>query len=169
MGDLRSFTIATMSGKELMDGNILDEAGFESLQDTIQSKHTSAQYSEKAFVLSRQFVKAALHSDPQGFSDIIHWLYLPACNGRGLLRDIVKDCREFLQQGSNVSSEAKGQDRDSYHITSTRLSLGALALLKKIVVPLEEALELDDKIAAARPKGVEESPSELDRMEVDEN
>lgn len=117
--------------------------------------------------MSRQFVKVAISSDPQGVSDVVRWLYLPAYNGRGLLRPIVEDCRGFLQQGENVPTGAKGQDPDSYHLPSTRLSLGALSLLKKILVPLEEALDLDEKLAVAPAEGFEESSSESDPMDID--
>ncbi|KAL9581202.1 MAG: hypothetical protein Q9203_005990 [Teloschistes exilis] len=160
--------IVSLLGLVLVKEPFYNEAGFEALQDAVQSKHTSALYSEKAFVLSREFVKTAISSDPRGFSDVVRWLYLPAYNGRGLLRPIVEDCRAFLQQGGTVSTEAKGQDPDSYHLASTRLSLGALSLLKKILVSLEEALDLDDKLAVARSQGFEDSSSESDPMEIDE-
>ncbi|KAI4201328.1 MAG: hypothetical protein LQ350_003366 [Teloschistes chrysophthalmus] len=159
--------IVSLLGLVLVKEPFYNEAGFEALQDAVQSKHTSALYSEKAFVLSRQFVKVAISSDPQGVSDVVRWLYLPAYNGRGLLRPIVEDCRGFLQQGENVPTGAKGQDPDSYHLPSTRLSLGALSLLKKILVPLEEALDLDEKLAVAPAEGFEESSSESDPMDID--
>ncbi|KAL8995224.1 MAG: hypothetical protein Q9169_004988 [Polycauliona sp. 2 TL-2023] len=144
--------IVSLLGLVLVKEPFYNEAGFEALQGTAQSKPTSAIYSEKAFVLSRGFVDTALKSHPDGCDDIIKWLYLPSYNGPALLLTIVSDCQEFLQQGPDamISEDALGERRhlnlERYHIDSARLSKGILILLRKIMPDLEDLLSCSVKL-----------------------
>ncbi|KAL8686663.1 MAG: hypothetical protein Q9218_006950 [Villophora microphyllina] len=159
--------IVSLLGLVLVKEPFYNEAGFETLQDTMQSKHTSAVYSEKAFVLSRGFVAGA-SSFPDGFLDIIRWLYLPSPTGPCLLRTVVEDCRALLQQESTSSSEAMAQILDKYHITSSRLSLGASVLLRKTVKSLESLLASYERLATCRSDVAEELNSGPDKMDLDD-
>lgn len=99
---------------------IADEAGYEALQGTAQSKPTSALYSEKSFVLSRRFVAKAIESPPVGFADVVQWLYLPSPNGPSMLPNVIEDCRQLLQdEPSSISKEASQHRQellDKYHM-----------------------------------------------------
>ncbi|KAL8925540.1 MAG: hypothetical protein Q9208_003431 [Pyrenodesmia sp. 3 TL-2023] len=144
--------IVSLLGLVLVKEPFYNEAGFEALQGTENSKHTSALYSEKAFVLSRRFVAHAIETLPAGFDDIIRWLYLPSSNGPCMLQTIIGDCNMFFQVGSLASSEQASESLqkylDKYYIPLTRLSQGALVLLRKIVPKLESLLDEATKLAA---------------------
>ncbi|KAL8710907.1 MAG: hypothetical protein Q9225_007204 [Loekoesia sp. 1 TL-2023] len=137
--------------RELTKAIIADEAGYEALQGTAQSKPTSALYSEKAFVLSRRFIAKAIESPPVGFADIVRWLYLPSPNGPSLLQNAIEDCRQLLQDDSLSNLKEASQHRqqllDKYHITSPKLSQGVLVLLQKMMPSLENMLRSYEKPA----------------------
>ncbi|KAL8861879.1 MAG: hypothetical protein Q9178_001748 [Gyalolechia marmorata] len=144
--------IVSLLGLVLVKEPFYNEAGFEALQGTVQSKPQSAVYSERAFVLSRGFVAKALQSLPAGCASIIEWLYLPSRNGPSLLRIVVEDCQRFLQQDPHASmteEEANTQQRlnlERYHID--KLSKGILILLRKIVPDLEDRLRYEERLVA---------------------
>lgn len=130
-----------------------DEAGFEALQGTAQSKPTSAVYSEKAYVLSRGFVAKALQCLPAGCEDIIEWLYLPSRNGPSLLRTIMNDCQRFLEQDTHAVTEEESSahqrlNLERYHIDSAKLSRGILILLRKMIPDLEDLLRYEERLVA---------------------
>ncbi|KAL9008389.1 MAG: hypothetical protein Q9173_006480 [Seirophora scorigena] len=133
-----------------------DEAGYEALQGTAKSKHTSALYSEKAFVLSRGFVARALEDLPAGVADVIRWLYLPAPHGPCMLHTVTEDCNIILQVSASGSSEEDShvlqKHLEKYYITSPKLSQGVLMLLKKVMPRLESLLSKHNKTAALGPQ-----------------
>jgi len=106
-----------------------------------ESRVPSALYSEKAYVLSQGFVRAALTSPPQGLADIVSWLYISR-QGPGLLKRIVDDCNSLLPErptSLGISSTVKSNDD---RITSLpKLSAGALILLRKILDWLTQYLD----------------------------
>ncbi|KAL8755102.1 MAG: hypothetical protein Q9184_004897 [Pyrenodesmia sp. 2 TL-2023] len=146
--------IVSLLGLVLVKEPFYNEAGFEALQGTEKSKHTSALYSEKAFVLSRHFVAHAIETLPEGVDEIIQWLYLPSSNGPCMLQSVVGDCNMFLEVGSLASSEQTSpslqQYLDKYYIPLSRLSQGALVLLRKMMPNLESLLREAVKLAANR-------------------
>ncbi|KAL8986284.1 MAG: hypothetical protein Q9177_004218 [Variospora cf. flavescens] len=136
--------IVSLLGLVLVKEPFYNEAGYEALQGTAKSKHTSALYSEKAFVLSRGFVTRALEDLPAGVADVVQWLYLPAPHGPCMLHTIAEDCNIILQAGASGSSEedshALQKHLEKYYITSPKLSQGVLMLLKKVMPKLESLL-----------------------------
>ncbi|KAL8949285.1 MAG: hypothetical protein Q9222_004591 [Ikaeria aurantiellina] len=96
--------IVSLLGLVLVKEPFYNEAGFEALQGTAQSKPTSAAYSEKAFVLTRRFVAKAVEASPEGFEGVIQWLYLPHPAGPNLLRTVIDDCHSFLESESPDAS-----------------------------------------------------------------
>ena len=138
---------------KLISYRFADEAGFEALQGTAQSKPTSAIYSEKAYVLSRGFIAKALRSLPDGCEDIIKWLYLPSHNGPALLRNVVVDCQKFLQEDQHTLTEEETSalrrlNLERYHIDSERLSKGILILLRRMIPDLEDLLRYEERLVA---------------------
>ncbi|KAL8748668.1 MAG: hypothetical protein Q9199_008113, partial [Rusavskia elegans] len=145
--------IVSLLGLVLVKEPFYNEAGFEALQGTAQSKPTSAVYSEKAYVLSRGFVAKALQCVPAGCEDIIEWLYLPSRNGPSLLRTIMSDCQRFLQQDTHAVTEEESSahqrlNLERYHIDSAKLSKGILILLRKMVPDLEDLLRYEERLLA---------------------
>ncbi|KAI4092062.1 MAG: hypothetical protein LQ344_003717 [Seirophora lacunosa] len=148
--------IVSLLGLVLVKEPFYNEAGYEALQGTAKTKHTSALYSEKAFVLSRGFVARALEDLPAGVADVIQWLYLPVPHGPCMLHTITEDCNIILQAGASGSSEedshALQKHLEKYYITSPKLSQGVLMLLKKVMPRLESLLSKHNKPAALGPQ-----------------
>ncbi|KAL8897726.1 MAG: hypothetical protein Q9207_007067 [Kuettlingeria erythrocarpa] len=159
--------IVSLLGLVLVKEPFYNEAGFEALQGTERSKHTSALYSEKAFVLSRRFVSHAMETLPAGFDGIIRWLYSPSSNGPCMLQTVLEDCRIFLEVGSLASSDQTLQNLqqylDKYCIPLPRLSQGALLLLRKTMPDLESLFNDAIKFAA---NGRESQVKKPDSMEL---
>lgn len=112
-----------------------DEAGFDILANTDESRTTSALYTERAFVFARGFVQRALHSKPGGVADIVEWLYeKPATEGAGpwLLRPVIEEARaRLVERGEEAVGEKQGG----------KLSRGAAIMLERTVGALEELVK----------------------------
>jgi ubiquitin-conjugating enzyme E2 O len=124
-----------------------DEAGFDVLVGSADSRIPSQLYTEKVYVLSKAFIKTALTSPLQGLDGIIKWLYLtsPEASPR-LLRRVVEDSEALLPETStaNVVDEVRSL-RDEPTLGPTRLSAGALILLRRNLVWLKDYLEHDQE------------------------
>lgn len=70
--------LVSLMGLVLVDRPFYNEAGFEGYHEEKLYRHESQQYSEKAFVMARGFVKHALNKPPQGLEDVLSYLYLPS-------------------------------------------------------------------------------------------
>ena len=122
---------------------LLDEAGYEVLINTPDSILPSALYSEKAYILSKIFVRTALATPPQGLEDVIYWLYMNR-KGPGLLRQIVRDSRRLQarssSQGQSGGSDASSTVESNGWSKEGRISAGAVMVLEKHLVWLEQLL-----------------------------
>ena len=148
----------------------IDEAGFDVLQNTPESRTPSALYTEKAFVLSKNFIQIALVKPPAGFVEIIKWLYHSSEPGPKLLRTVVKECRAYcpdeplvvpsllpanlvtatrsmnpLLTPSTLNEERSAVASDQESERPARLSSGALVLLKRQLRWLEEWLFYNER------------------------
>ena len=110
-----------------------DEAGFEALVGTPESRVSSALYSEKALVMSKGFVVHALSHDIGGLNNVLTWLYL-ASDGPQLLKRVVEESTALLGHGD-------GRPGEPWRATGTRLSAGALMVLKRHVDWLQGRLD----------------------------
>ena len=89
-------------------------------------------YSEKAYILSRGFVRRALEVTPQGLEDNIAWFY----RQRGYLDKVIKDAESLIARSSATShSGGVGEDSD---IAIPRLSAGGILSLQKTLKKLRE-------------------------------
>ncbi|KAL9035581.1 MAG: hypothetical protein Q9180_004788 [Flavoplaca navasiana] len=161
--------IVSLLGLVLVKEPFYNEAGFEALQGTAQSKPTSAVYSEKAYVLTRGFVAKALQNLPDGCEDIIKWLYLPSHNGPALLRNVVADCQKFLQQDQHTLTEEETSalrrlNLERYHIDSEKLSKGILILLRRMMPDLEDLLRYEERLVA---ESCQKTSGMVEMMEID--
>lgn len=118
-----------------------DEAGFEVLVGTEESRLPSQNYSEKAYVMSKSFIKQAISNSPQGLEDVIHWLYLHS-EGPNLLRRVVEDSKMLLiKRDCPNGSEETTKERDHNSAIPFEPSAGALILLKRHLASLENHLD----------------------------
>ncbi|KAG9019315.1 hypothetical protein FRB90_004028 [Tulasnella sp. 427] len=79
------------------------EPAFEKLRGTHEGIVNSRLYSEKAYVLSRSFVKRALEYPPGGLQKEIEWLYLD----QGKLGKVIADAKALI----GASQQASGSSR----------------------------------------------------------
>ncbi len=116
-----------------------DEAGFDVLIGTAESQVPSALYSEKVYVMSKNFIKTALTNAPQGLVDVIQWLYLSSQPGPHLLHRVLDDSRKLLVNTSieSVDGSAEGE-MDGRGFTRAKFSTGASILLRRNVEWLED-------------------------------
>jgi ubiquitin-conjugating enzyme E2 O len=76
-----------------------NEAGFGVFEGADEVSLASALYSEKAYILSRGFVKHVLETPMSGFEDEIKWLYLPhQRGGLNLLEAVIGSTREVVKR-----------------------------------------------------------------------
>lgn len=133
--------LVSIVGLVLVAEPFYNEAGFEALVGTEESKMTSQIYSERAFVLSRGFVKTALQKGAPGMEDVIYWLYLDEV-GPGMLELVIEECKilagtKLMEQQIEQNQDGKaGQGAEEPKIP--RLSEGALVMLRRTLNWLEE-------------------------------
>lgn len=124
-----------------------DEAGFDVLIGSADSRIPSELYTEKVYVLSKAFIKTALLLPPEGLDGVIKWLYLTSPEpGPRLLRRVVEDSEALLPEShaANAIDEARSQTNESAPGT-TKLSAGALILLRRNLVWLKDCLDSDER------------------------
>lgn len=118
-----------------------DEAGFEELAAESDKKLESGQYTERTFLLSRTFIKHALRNPVAGFEDVLAWNYLARPAGDNeerpqLLRVAIDSALAMIEHHNNTPGKADEGTQASAFVS--RLSLGAVVMLRKHVAALEE-------------------------------
>lgn len=110
--------------------------------------------------MSKTFIKTALTTPPEGLAEVIQWLYLPSHKGPQLLRLVVEECRTLLPgaaptEGMEIQSgEASGILKNEGKGCRSRLSSGALVLLKRNLEWLEEYLRNKEGLMMQDPMDV---------------
>ena len=128
-----------------------DEAGFDVLKGSEESRIPSALYNEKVYVMSKGFIKKALTSPLQGVDDIVNWLYSSREDGPRLLQRVVEDSRLLVsdEQEGSASSQPQGGDDQAVRPLAT-FSAGARILLRRNLEWLEEHLLSGEKVEGKR-------------------
>lgn len=144
--------LVSLMGLVLVKEPYYNEAGFDALVGTEESRITSAQYSERALVMAKGFVRHALLHPVGGFEDVVDWLYLPGQGNRPqLLQRILQTSREIVRR-SEAKADRNGEAVASPGLASSdevsRVSSGALVLLRKHLLALEECM------ARAQQRGI---------------
>ena len=85
---------------------VTDEAGFDILAGSDESTAPSALYTERAFVLSRGFVKTFLTNLPAGMTDVAEWIYISRHGSRFL--DTIIEEAEVLLAAESQDAPRKG-------------------------------------------------------------
>lgn len=120
-----------------------DEAGYEVFAAEGGRRVESDKYTEKTFLTTRRYIKYALDHQVSGMEDIVDWNYLPSrlnsedCSRPLLLRRAIDTALAMIEHEGHTSS---GEERSASAFVS-RLSLGAVVMLRKYITELE-ALEV---------------------------
>jgi len=112
-------------------------------------------YSEKAYVLSRGFVKQALTSPPEGLQDEIRHYYYTT----GHLKDVVDHAKALMEKEADVPNGSEGSARwDSDVIGS--LTAGAKLSLKvrRVFIPMSKADYRSESSRVWRSRGKNTRP-----------
>lgn len=116
-----------------------DEAGFEALINTPDSFIPSTLYSEKAYILSKGFIKTALSAPPGDLGDVIDWLYKNE-QGPQLLDKVIADCKRMRPHSEGEEKQEQGSEsavKRPEGWADGKLSAGAMILLKRNLEWLE--------------------------------
>lgn len=142
--------LVSLQGLVLTKSPFFNEAGFEGLEGDPAYRAESLQYTEKAFVMARGFVKHALAQPPEGFFDILSWLYLPSrpsIASPNLLPTILKRGRALIEsseQAKKVSDDSLldgvGRNDDQTKVFLKPLSEGAMVVLRRNNKAFEDCL-----------------------------
>lgn len=122
-----------------------DEAGFEAFASEGDSRVEATQYTERAFVMTRTFIKYALENPVPSFEDVLVWHYLPGpAEGDGsrrpeLLKQVISEGNSMIDHYNYNSDKAVTKDNAASPFVS-RLSLGAVVMLRKHVTTLQRIL-----------------------------
>ncbi|EJD03783.1 uncharacterized protein FOMMEDRAFT_139931 [Fomitiporia mediterranea MF3/22] len=108
------------------------EPAFEKLRGTDEGKVNSRLYNEKAYVLSRGFVRRALEIPVGSLEDVVRDIYIT----RGKLAKVVKSSRNLIEK----SRTTKESDDDTSDFAVPRLTEGGIIPLTKTLDKLETIL-----------------------------
>ncbi|KAL1857895.1 hypothetical protein Plec18167_001701 [Paecilomyces lecythidis] len=73
--------LVSIMGLVLVKDPFYNEAGFEAFASEGDTRIEASQYTERAFVMTRNFIKYALENPVPGFEDVLIWYYLPGPGG----------------------------------------------------------------------------------------
>ncbi|KAG6896412.1 hypothetical protein C0992_008414 [Termitomyces sp. T32_za158] len=104
------------------------EPAYEKLRGTEEGIVNSRLYNEKAYVLSRAFVRRALEVPPGSLESEIKWLYYD--NNR--LRKVLRDARALIKKGTTAHSNDSDQD-----LAVPRLTAGGILTLERTLNKLQ--------------------------------
>ncbi|KAL1969607.1 hypothetical protein VTN77DRAFT_8160 [Rasamsonia byssochlamydoides] len=139
--------LVSIMGLVLVKDPFYNEAGFEAFASEGDSRVESTQYTEKAFVMTRTFIKRALEKPVLDFEDILAWHYLPGPVAEGesarpeLLKKAISEARRMIDHyNSTFEKGSSGEQTSPASPFVARLSLGAVVMLRKHLSALEKIL-----------------------------
>lgn len=115
------------------------EPGYEKLRGTEEGTTSSRLYSEKAYVLSRGFVRRALEIPLGGFEEDVKSFYY----SHGRLHKVLEDSRALIQksqQDPNASQEHLEKD-GTVDVAVPRLTTGGIIMLERTLNKLQAFLD----------------------------
>ncbi|KAK6512710.1 hypothetical protein TWF506_008881 [Arthrobotrys conoides] len=138
--------LVSLMGLVLVKEPYYNEAGFNVYLGAEEATVNANLYSERAYILSRGFVKRVLEKPVPGLEDILAWLYDPKFfGGMTLLGEIVLKGKDIVADCESARA-AQGSAAEVSALTSTeidgipKLTEGAVVLLKKTLTSLDEIL-----------------------------
>lgn len=143
--------LVSLQGLVFVKKPFYNEAGFEGYENDPAYTRESEQYSEKAFVMARGFVKHALSRPPGGMEDVLAWLYLPRdCSNLTscLLGTVVQRARSLMQKSEKSRldqddslMDAAGGAENQTQVFLRPLSRGAVVMLGRLIGELQSQLD----------------------------
>ncbi|KAL4878665.1 hypothetical protein BJY04DRAFT_195362 [Aspergillus karnatakaensis] len=132
--------LVSIMGLVLVKTPFYNEAGYEAFAVEDTRHLESSQYTEKVFVMTRRFILHALENPIRGLEDALIWHYLPdpSSTRPGLLHRAIEEASRMIEHYDRVSVQAKQEPPAS--LFCSRLSLGAVVMLKKHVNALKELM-----------------------------
>ncbi|KAI0734484.1 hypothetical protein C8Q72DRAFT_880146 [Fomitopsis betulina] len=109
------------------------EPAYEKLRGTEEGIVNSRLYNEKAYVLSRGFVRRALEIPLGGLEKELHWFYYT----RGKLAKVLNDTRALIEKSKSSKEEAEA-DQD---LAVPRLTGGGIIALERTIAKLQTLLD----------------------------
>ncbi|KAK6507394.1 hypothetical protein TWF481_005827 [Arthrobotrys musiformis] len=138
--------LVSLMGLVLVKEPYYNEAGFNVYLGAEEATVNANLYSERAYILSRGFVKRVLEKPVPGLEDILAWLYDPKFDGgMTLLGEIVRKGKDIIAGCEGARSQS-GSAAEVSALTSTeidgipKLTEGAVVLLKKTLASLDDTL-----------------------------
>ncbi|SLM38061.1 Ubiquitin-conjugating enzyme/RWD-like [Lasallia pustulata] len=135
--------IVSLMGLVLVKEPYYNEAGFDVLVGTEESRIPSIHYSERAYVMAKGFIIHALQHPVGGLEDVIIWLYLLP-DGPQLLRHVIAESEAVDNGGMLTEGQGPSEGSSSTVMKAsshmTPLSSGALKMLRKHVLMLKGTL-----------------------------
>ncbi|KAK6343244.1 hypothetical protein TWF730_010840 [Orbilia blumenaviensis] len=141
--------LVSLMGLVLVKEPYYNEAGFNVYVGAEEATVNANLYSERAYILSRGFVKRVLEKPVPGLEDILAWLYDPKFEGgMTLLGEIVRKGKEIVAgcEGTDAQSAQSSSAAEVSALMSTeidgipKLTEGAVILLKKTLASLDDTL-----------------------------
>lgn len=143
--------LVSLQGLVFVRRPFYNEAGFEGYEHDKAYTREAEQYSEKAFVMARGFVKYALQRPPGGVKDILAWLYLPRDTTdakNSLLGTIIQRSRLLIQKSEvarldqdDSLMDAEGESKRDTRVFLKPLSRGASVMLSRLTDELQSQLD----------------------------
>ncbi|KAK0456646.1 hypothetical protein EV421DRAFT_1886919 [Armillaria borealis] len=116
------------------------EPAYEKLRGTEEGIVNSRLYSEKAYVLSRGFVRRALEIPLGGLEKEINWLYYTNCR----LEKVVRDCRALVEKSRHESNVTE-EERD---LAIPRLTAGGIIAVERTLTKLQALLDSSPSLSS---------------------
>ncbi|KAL5000292.1 hypothetical protein BDV10DRAFT_163138 [Aspergillus recurvatus] len=139
--------LVSIMGLILVKNPFYNEAGYESLAAEGSRVIESSRYTEKVFLMTRRFILHALEHPVRGLEDVLIWNYVPGppSTRPQLLRKAIQDAKEMIEHHDRTSESDQSSQASAF---CSRLSLGAVVMLRKLVSTFEK-LETDLKTQVA--------------------
>ncbi|KAJ3783382.1 hypothetical protein GGU10DRAFT_361067 [Lentinula aff. detonsa] len=113
------------------------EPAYEKLRGTDEGTINSRLYSEKAYVLSRNFVRRTLETPFSGLETEISWLYY----SNRLLEKVLRDSRTLINASRQQSTEGRTRMEDLTEQYNLSLSTGGIIALERVLTVLQNLLD----------------------------
>ncbi|ORX39251.1 hypothetical protein BD324DRAFT_619003 [Kockovaella imperatae] len=139
----------SISGLVLVRSPYHCEPAFAKLEGTREGRVNSRHYSEKAYVLSRSFVRTALQRPPTGFEDALRTFYYD----KGRLKDVIDHAKRLIDKteasaAKGASVEEEDENAEMWNADAIgSLTVGASLTLKRTISSLQTLWE--DHLAKA--------------------
>ncbi|EAW09863.1 putative ubiquitin-conjugating enzyme [Aspergillus clavatus NRRL 1] len=130
--------LVSIMGLVLVKNPFYNEAGYEMLAADDNRHVESVQYTEKAYLTARNFIKHAIEHSVAGLEDVVTWNYLAGLGQEDdkssyprLLRRAIDSALELIEHHNNTSAEDKLDEGHAAAPFVSRLSLGAVVMLRR--------------------------------------